>query len=101
MQYEISTDKPNGITWNSKGNNRILQNVINLINTNLYEIAYARTIGINPDWMHKPCQQSAAIMANNIITLINNREPRAKIKSVALAGVNSKGEMVLKVVIEI
>lgn len=101
MEYIIDTSKPFKINWNAKGSARILQNVANLLNTFRYEIAYARTIGINPDWFNKPAKQAASIITNSIMNLLSMREPRVKVKRVKYLGITEDGNISMKVVIEI
>lgn len=101
MLYTINTWEPAVINWGSKGTDRVLQNIINLINTFTYEIAYARTVGIPRDYIDLPAPQSAAVAANSIRELIALREPRAKIESVELIGVAKSGNIQMKVVVNI
>lgn len=99
MIYEISNQS--GINWTVKGHDRILQNVINLLNTDIYEIPYARTIGIDKSNIDKPADIAAGVMANDFISLIEQREPRAKIQSISINGIDSTGKIQYKAVIEI
>ncbi|HYE80883.1 MAG TPA: hypothetical protein VEG39_01815 [Clostridia bacterium] len=101
MQYFINTDEPAGITWGAKGNERILQNVVNLINTSAYEVAYARTVGIQRDFYDLPAPQAAAVAANSIREVIALREPRATVENVEYLGVTKSGSMKMRVVVDI
>ena len=101
MTYTIDTSNKFSISWGSKGHARILQNVINLLNTNRYEIAYDRTLGIGTDWIDMPADQAAAVVSNQIIELISEREPRAEVKEVQYMGVDDNGTILLKVVVDI
>lgn len=101
MTYEIDTANRFVINWNSKGKQRILQNVINLLNTYMYETAYARTTGMDPGWIDSPAPEAAAKSSNSIISLIAAREPRAKVKQVKYLGSAKDGSLRMKVVVEI
>lgn len=101
MQYVIDTGQTATIKWGAKGAERILQNVVNLINTLTYEIAYARTVGISSDYIDLPSPQSAAVAANDIRELISLREPRATVENVEYLGVTETGSMRMRVVINI
>lgn len=101
MLYTIDTGEQATIKWGSKGTGRVLQNVVNLINTFTYEVAYARTIGVNRDYIDLPAPQSAAVAANDIRDLISLREPRAKVEAVEYVGVTNSGNMRMRVVVDI
>lgn len=100
MQYEINTSD-NSINWAAKGTERIIQNVINLISTYRYEVAYDRILGLNPDLIHMPINQIEAEITNEIISLISDYESRATVESVDFIGVDDEGNMQFKVVIDI
>ncbi len=101
MFYTINPDEKKPINWGSKGVERILQNVINLINTFTYEIAYARTVGVTREYIDRPSPQASAVAANDIRELISLREPRARVVEVKYLGISDKGNMRMQVVIEI
>ena len=101
MIIEIDTSQPNSLNWKAKGSERIVQNVINLINTFQYEIAYDRTIGINPKISDKPSDISASLYISEIYRVINDYEPRVIVKEVKITKVDENGDMQFKVVIEI
>lgn len=101
MVYTIDTGEPASIKWGTKGDERVLQNVVNLINTFTYEIAYARTIGITKDFIDLPAPQSAAVAANSIRDVIVLREPRATVEKVEYLGTTNKGSIRLQVVVSI
>lgn len=99
MMYEITNDAE--INWKARGHERILQNVVNLMNTDTYEIAYARTVGIDKSIIDRPADQTAEAMVNEIISLISSREPRASIESVTIEGISSSGRIKIKAVVNI
>lgn len=101
MEYVIDTSQPMQLNFGAIGAERILQNVINLINTFLYEVAYNRTMGINPEIFDKPVDVAAALYAAEVYRVVSDYEPRAKVKKVNLLSVDDEGLMQFKVVIEI
>lgn len=101
MEYVIYTSKPLKLNWAAKGTERILQNVWNLMNTFHYEVAFHRTMGINPKLLDKPCNIAASEYISNIFTLIPKFEPRATVKEVNFTGMDTEGNMQFKVVINI
>ena len=81
MQYEVYSNK-NNINWNSKGKDRILQNVNNILNTIKYELPYDRLLGRDPDNLDKPLNKSRNKIIEETYELIDTYEPRAKVNSV-------------------
>lgn len=99
MVYVIGSN--HGIDWKVKGNDRILQNITNLINTFKYEVAYDRTLGMDKSILDRPVTELQAIIPAMLTELIAEKEPRASIKEVKLLGVSTLGDIDLEVVIEI
>lgn len=101
MEYVIETGGAKAINWAAKGTDRVLQNVINIVQTFKYEVAHDRTMGIDSKVLHMPADKSMALVTNEIVNQISIREPRAKVKGVRYAGIDSLGNMQYKVVVEI
>lgn len=87
-----------GINWNAKGNERIIQNVRNLLNTMRYEVAYDRVMGRDPSIIDKSYNVKDKIIAETY-ELIEEYEPRAIVKDVDV--LNDNGEIIIKVVMDI
>lgn len=98
--YTIDTSDPN-LDWKASGDERIVQNVLNLIRTFRYEVGYDRTRGINPAVIDKPMQEAAALYTSEIFRVIDLYEPRASVNSVNFIDVDLEGNMQFKVAIEI
>ncbi len=98
---EVIVDTSKGISWVSKGNDRIVQNIINLLNTRKYEVAYDRTLGLSGDFIDKPSDEAIAIITAEVSDLISTREPRAELIEVLYAGTDENGNMQFKVVVDI
>jgi phage baseplate assembly protein W len=101
MTYEIDTSQPLQINWIAKGKARIIQNVINLINTWRYEVAYARVQGIDPALLDKPGDVAADLYAAEVFRVVADHEPRAAVKQVNKISIDSDGNIQCKVVIEV
>lgn len=87
------------INWNATGAERIRQNVKNLINTNRYDVAFMRLMGMDAALVDMPLGIIKGKIISNIYDLVKNYEPRAKITSadVYFEG----GELKYKVVFDI
>ena len=101
MQVIIDTSADNVLDWSAKGENRIVQNILNLLKTYKYEVAYDRTLGLTGKFIYKPLDQSIAIAIEEIYEQISLREPRAKVIDVQHVGFDREGNMQFKVVVEI
>lgn len=89
------------LKWGTKGNNRIIQNIVNLLQTRKYEVAYDRTLGLSGDFIDKPAEEAIALATAEITDLILQREPRAILLEVLHAGIDQDGNIRLKVVVDI
>lgn len=98
MIYTIETNQK--INWYSKGTNRILQNISNLMNTNIYEVAYMRLMGLTRKYIDNPIN-SAGIVTAEVINLISNYEPRAKVISVNFKNIDDDNNLNFEVVVDI
>ncbi|MBN1048702.1 hypothetical protein [Clostridium botulinum] len=103
MEYEIYSNK-NYINWNAKGDERILQNVNNILNTFKDEIAYDRLMGRDPDNLDKSLEKVRNQIIEETFTLVSTYEIRAKVKEADVVyelDENNNKLPVIKVVIEI
>ncbi|NFH90891.1 hypothetical protein FDA33_11890 [Clostridium botulinum] len=103
MTYEVYSNQ-SYINWNAKGDERILQNVSNILNTLKYELPYDRLMGRNPDNLDKPLNKIQNKLIEETYDLINTYETRANVKEVDIIyEKNDDGDNIptIKVVIEI
>lgn len=103
MTYEVYSNQ-NYINWNAKGDERILQNVSNILNTLKYELPYDRLMGRNPDNLDKPLNKIQNKLIEETYDLISTYETRANIKEVDIIyEKNDDGDNIptIKVVVEI
>jgi hypothetical protein len=89
------------LKWGTKGNNRVIQNIVNLLQTRKYEVAYDRTLGLSGDFIDKPSDDAIALATAEITDLIQQREPRATLIEVLHAGTDEDGNIQLEVVVDI
>lgn len=101
MQIEINTSERTPIDWGATGSNEIVQNVILLINTLNYEVAYDRTLGIDGKYQDMPLEAAIAFVIAQIYEIIEQREPRATVEEVNFIGVSDDGDLTFKVVIDV
>lgn len=101
MLYTVDTSAPARLDWGASGTQRIVQNVIDLINTWRYEVAYDRTMGINPAILDRPADMAASMYTAEIYRLVAEREPRAKVRSVKRKSGDDEGNLRFEVVIEV
>lgn len=99
MIYSIDSDSSK-INWNAKGHERIIQNVVNILNTVRYEVAYDRVMGRDTNHLDKNFNEIKSLLIAETYDLIEEYEPRAKIENVHINQLET-GEVNIKVVIEI
>ena len=99
MIYEVTTDQ--AVNWSAKGAERIAQNVLNLIKTKRYDVAYNRTMGIDPEVFDGPVSAVEAALTNEIVEQVSLYEPRATVEEVKLIEVSDDGQIIIKVVLDI
>ncbi|WP_040948480.1 hypothetical protein [Gorillibacterium massiliense] len=96
----ISSDIPE-IDWAASGKAEIIQNVFTLINTLQYEIAYDRTLGLKRDFVDMPEPVAVPYVIAQIFSIVDEREPRAKVKDVTYSGISDDGSLIFEVVIDV
>ncbi|QGQ97052.1 hypothetical protein EHS13_20255 [Paenibacillus psychroresistens] len=101
MLIEINTSESTDIDWGASGVSEVAQNVYTLINTLKYEVAYDRTLGLQPNFIDMPLTESVALVTAQIYAIVDEREPRATVESVEFIGVSEDGNLMLRVVIDV
>lgn len=96
----IDTSQEMRLDWAARGSQRRAQNVLNLITTWRYEVAYNRIMGLNPEILDKPLAIAAAMYTADVYRLIQEYEPGVRVKSVKVNSITSDGEIDAEVVIE-
>lgn len=98
MEYTLTTKS--NLNWNAKGQERIVQNVANILSTYTNEVAYSRSLGRNSDNIDLPLDDYIPRIIEETFDLIQEYEPRASIKDIEFIGIEDNIP-VLKVVIDI
>lgn len=101
MEQTIDTTQEINLNWAAKGGQRKAQNVLNLLNTWRYEVAYNRIMGMNPGMVDKPAPIAAALYTADVYRLIQEYQPDVTVKSVNVRGINEDGQIDAEVVIEV
>ncbi|WP_041272382.1 hypothetical protein [Desulfitobacterium hafniense] len=89
------------LDWSAKGSKRKAQNVLNLINTWRYDVAYNRVMGLNPDILEKPFPIASALYVADIYRLIHEYQPDVTVKDVQIKSIDPNGNIEAVVVIEV
>ncbi len=97
MVYNINSTN-SIINWNAIGHERIIQNVVNILNTIRYEVAYDRVMGRNPNNLDKNFKEVESLLIAETYDLIEEYEPRAKIENIFISQLKT-GEINIEVVI--
>jgi hypothetical protein len=101
LQVVINTADHFEIDWGARGYEAIVQNVMTLINTQIYEVAYDRLLGLPGKFLGRPLPEAIAIAAAEIYDVISSHESRATVRDVEFTGVDDDGNLQFRVVIEI
>lgn len=87
------------INWNATGNDRIAQNVRNLINTYRYEVPYHRTMGLPGSLIDRPGPLLTESARVEIARMLAVYEPRANVKDVQCE-MDTGGNVTVVVILE-
>lgn len=101
MVLEIDNTTTTGLDWCARGKERIVQNIVNILNTYKYEVAYMRGFGMSADAIDKPLEEMRSIITEDLFDNIKQYEPRATLKAVTIKEINEDGGVIAVVQIEI
>ena len=101
MIVTIDNSKEFVLDWSAKGNDRIIQNIYNILNTYKYEVAYNRDLGISPDIIDKDIETMKSMITEELFDNIKKYEPRATLKAVNVKTITEHGEVIAEIKIEI
>ena len=99
MIYNIDSSN-SSINWNASGHESIIQNIINILNTVRYEVAYDRIMGRDSSNLDKNFNEIESLLIAETYDLIEEYEPRVKIENVYINQLET-GEINIRVVVEI
>lgn len=99
---ELIIDNSNvRLNWAAKGYDRIVQNILNILNTYKYEVAYERGLGISADILDKDAETVKSIIMENLFDDIKRYEPRATLKTVDVQSVGEDGHITAVITVEV
>ena len=94
-----SNDK--SIDWEATGDERIVQNVRNILRTRPFEVPFMRGLGINLDFTDSTPQKIKSELATHVTEVINTYEPRASVLDVSIESCDENGDYVIAVELEV
>lgn len=97
----IEVSSTDFIDWKAKGAQRIAQNVQNLLNTVKFETAYSRNKGRSGDEIDMNFEEMKNLVIAETYEIVEEYEPRAEVLDVEVISADAKGEIAIKVVLEI
>ena len=100
MVYKISTED-RSIEWGLKGNDRIVQNMLNILRTRKYEIPFMRDLGIDTDYMDNITSYVCNNLTNDVIELAEQYESRVTILNVNVKENDANGNIIIEVEMEV
>lgn len=100
MVYKISSADTD-IEWGLEGNERIVQNVLNLLRTRQGEVPFMREMGLDPDFLDNNTDYVQTNIANEVVELIEEFEPRATVTNVYIENVTADSHFDIVVELEV
>ena len=100
MIYTLSS-RNTIINWDATDEERIAQNVLNLIRTRKREISFIPDAGLEPDNIDNLMNRIKQSIEYEVLELIENYENRAEVLSVTVDSVTEDGEMEIVVELEV
>lgn len=100
MIYTVRSDDTN-LKWGLSGEERIVQNVLNIIRTRKYEVPFMRNLGINPDYLDNTLRFIRSQLSQEIMELVEIFENRASVAEVNFIDTDSNGNIIFEVKVEV
>lgn len=97
----IDTGIETALNWSATGTERKVQNVLNILRTYKAEVAYNRSLGISSEIIDKPIDEARAIMAEDLITNIEQNVSDVRLISLSVEKVAETGDIEIKATIEV
>ena len=100
MNVTVYSNEDN-INWGVTGDERIVQNVRNILRTRLFEVPFMRGLGLDADFIDSSPQTMRTDLATAVMETINLYEPRATVLDVNIISCDENGEYVIAVELEV
>lgn len=91
----------NTLNWTAKGDERIVQNVHNIIRTRMYEVPFMRHLGVDDDYIDSNQTEIKTGFIAHITELINEYEPRANVVDIRIDSCDENGDYIISVDLEV
>ena len=91
----------NTIDWGATGEERIAQNVRNILRTRIFEVPFMRDMGINPDFIDSSVSTMKTELAAHVTEVINTYEERATVVDVRIESCDENGDYIIAVDLEV
>lgn len=89
------------IDWKATGEDRIVQNVKNILRTRQFEVPFLRDMGINPDFISASMNEMKSEFEAHVIDVIRANEERANVISVKIESFDENGNYIIAVDLEV
>lgn len=100
MIYTISSNNEK-IEWGLVEEERVLQNVLNLVRTRKWEIPFMYDVGISQEFTDNKLSYIEAELTDEIMELVEKYEPRAKVVEVTLISVDENNNLNFDMKVEV
>ena len=97
----ISTEQIGELNWSATGTERKVQNVLNILRTYKGEVAYNRSLGISSEIIDKPIDEVRAIMAEDLISNIEQNVTGVRLVSLTVDEAKETGDISITATIEV
>lgn len=89
------------LNWLATGEERIVQNVLNIIRTKQHEVPFMSGLGINHDYVDSTLSESKHDLISHVKSIIEAYEPRAKVNDVIIDSCDENGNYIISVELEV
>lgn len=100
-RFTLYTQEQTPLDWSASGVKRVLQNVANLLRLIRYDVAFNRTLGMDPALPDRRPAEAVPLYIQEVYRLVESNEPRARVVSVEMESLTPQGQANMKVVLEI
>lgn len=100
MIYTIS-NKSNQLEWGLEGDDRIVQNVLNIIRTKKFEVPFMHNLGVDPEIIEHKLPYIESSIVDDLRETIEEFEPRAKLIDVKILKLDENGNIDFNVKVEV
>lgn len=95
------SNNDDSVAWGVTGDDRIVQNVRNILRTRPFEVPFMPTMGVNQEFTDSTPQKVKSELANHVTEVINTYEPRATVLDVSIESCDENGDYVIAVELEV